>query len=69
MSSSTAATASTPAEAKHYETAAKDRISMPHKLIYGLGGFVNNLLAAAIGSMIIVLPRTAKACQLVEMVD
>lgn len=41
--------------AKHYETAPEDRISLPHKLIYGLGGFVNNLLAAASGGMIIVL--------------
>ncbi len=39
----------------HYETAPEDRISVPHKLIYGLGGFVNNLLAAASGGMIIVL--------------
>ena len=35
----------------HYETAPEDRISLPHKLIYGLGGFVNNLLAAASGGM------------------
>ena len=41
--------------AKHYETAPEDRISLPHKLIYGLGGFVNTLLAAASGGMIIVL--------------
>ncbi len=41
--------------AKHYETAPQDRISLPHKLIYGLGGFVNNLLAAASGGMVIVL--------------
>jgi GPH family glycoside/pentoside/hexuronide:cation symporter len=40
---------------KRYVTAPEDRISLPHKLIYGLGGFVNNLLAAAIGGMIIVL--------------
>lgn len=39
----------------HYETAAQDRISLAQKLIYGLGGFVNNLLAAAIGGMTIVL--------------
>ena len=39
----------------HYATAPEDRISFPHKLIYGLGGFVNNLLAAAIGGMVIVL--------------
>jgi GPH family glycoside/pentoside/hexuronide:cation symporter len=40
---------------QHYATAAEDRISFPHKLIYGLGAFVNNILAAAIGSMVIVL--------------
>ena len=45
----------TASAAKHYETAPEDRISLPHKLIYGLGGFVNNLLAAASGGMMIVL--------------
>jgi GPH family glycoside/pentoside/hexuronide:cation symporter len=45
----------TDAAPKHYETAPEDRISLPHKLIYGLGGFVNNLLAAASGGMVIVL--------------
>lgn len=40
---------------KHYETAPQDRISISHKLIYGLGAFVNNLLAAASGGMMIVL--------------
>ncbi len=39
----------------HYETAPVDRIPFHQKLIYGLGAFVNNLLAAAIGSMVIVL--------------
>jgi len=39
----------------HQETAPQDRISFPHKLIYGSGAFVNNLLAAAIGGMSIVL--------------
>lgn len=39
----------------HYETAAADRIPFGKKLIYGLGAFVNNTLAAAIGGMIIVL--------------
>ncbi len=43
------------AATKHYETAPEDRISLAHKLIYGLGAFVNNLLAAAIGGMAIVL--------------
>jgi GPH family glycoside/pentoside/hexuronide:cation symporter len=39
----------------HYETAAEDRLSFSQKLIYGSGAFVNNLLAAAIGGMVIVL--------------
>lgn len=39
----------------HYQTAPEDRIPFRHKVIYGLGAFVNNLLAAAIGSMVIVL--------------
>jgi len=42
-------------EAAHYETAPQDRIPFSLKLIYGLGAFVNNLLAGAIGGMIIVL--------------
>ncbi|MGI9341663.1 MAG: MFS transporter [Gammaproteobacteria bacterium] len=42
-------------EATHYETAAEDRIPFYQKLIYGCGAFVNNLLAAAIGGMVIVL--------------
>jgi GPH family glycoside/pentoside/hexuronide:cation symporter len=40
---------------KHYQTAPEDRISLLHKVIYGFGAFVNNLLAAAIGGMVIVL--------------
>ena len=40
---------------KHYETAPEDRISLPQKIIYGTGAFVNNLLAAAIGGMAIIL--------------
>jgi GPH family glycoside/pentoside/hexuronide:cation symporter len=40
---------------EHYETPPQDRISIPQKVIYGLGAFVNNLLAAAIGGMSIVL--------------
>ncbi len=40
---------------KHYETAPEDRLPFSQKLIYGLGAFVNNLLAAAIGGMVIVL--------------
>jgi GPH family glycoside/pentoside/hexuronide:cation symporter len=43
------------AEIKHYDTAPEDRITLPHKLLYGVGAFVNNLLAAAIGGMAIVL--------------
>ena len=43
------------AAVKHYETAPEDRISLAHKVIYGLGAFVNNLLAAAIGGMAIIL--------------
>lgn len=39
----------------HYDTAPKDRISWFHKGIYGLGAFINNLLAAASGGMMIVL--------------
>jgi GPH family glycoside/pentoside/hexuronide:cation symporter len=42
-------------QASHFETAPEDRIPFPQKVIYGLGAFVNNLLAAAIGGMIIVL--------------
>lgn len=41
--------------ATHYKTAPEDRIPTHQKLIYGLGAFVNNLLAAAIGGMVIVL--------------
>lgn len=41
--------------AGHYETAPEDRIPLFHKIIYGFGAFVNNLLAAAIGGMVIVL--------------
>jgi len=43
------------ATTKHYQTAPEDRISLAQKIIYGLGAFVNNLLAAAIGGMAIVL--------------
>lgn len=41
--------------APHYETAPEDRIPLHLKVVYGLGAFVNNLLAAAIGGMTIVL--------------
>lgn len=39
----------------HHTTQPADRISLPNKLAYGVGAFVNNLLAAAIGGMSIVL--------------
>ena len=42
-------------DAKHYETADKDRIPLRLKIVYGLGAFVNNTLADAIGRMMIVL--------------
>ncbi len=41
--------------ATHYQTAPQDRIPFHLKLVYGSGAFVNNLLAAAIGGMVIVL--------------
>lgn len=41
--------------AQKCQTAAEDRISFTKKFIYGLGGLTNNLLGAAIGSMLIVL--------------
>ena len=36
-------------------TAPEDRVSSPHKIAYGIGGFVNNLLAQGIGNMMVVL--------------
>ena len=41
--------------ATHYKTAPEDRIKLSHKAAYGAGAFVNNLLAAASGGMMIVL--------------
>ena len=38
-----------------HRTAPADRISFPHKVCYGIGGFVNNLLAQGIGNMMVVL--------------
>ena len=38
-----------------HRTATEDRISFPHKVVYGVGGFVNNLLAQGIGNMMAVL--------------
>ena len=40
---------------EHYETAPQDKIPTLQKLIYGAGAFVNNLLAASIAAMAIVL--------------
>ncbi len=40
---------------QHYLTAPEDRISFLQKIIYGLGALCNNLLAAALGCMAIVL--------------
>ena len=39
----------------HYETAAEDRSPFLLKIVYGFGAFVNTILAAAIGGMVIVL--------------
>ena len=39
----------------HAKTAPEDRIGMPQRLAYGSGAFVNNLLGAASGGMMIVL--------------
>lgn len=41
--------------AKHVRTAPEDRISVGQRAIYGVGAFVNNLLGAASGGMMIVL--------------
>ncbi|MBN2170103.1 MAG: MFS transporter [Candidatus Krumholzibacteriota bacterium] len=41
--------------AAHTRTAAEDRVRFAHRLAYGAGAFVNNLLAAASGGMMIVL--------------
>lgn len=40
---------------EHYTTAPEDKIPFFSKVIYGFGAMVNNLLAAAIGGMVIVL--------------
>jgi len=39
----------------HHVTAPEDRVPFVHRIIYGLGAFVNNLLGAASGGMMIVL--------------
>jgi GPH family glycoside/pentoside/hexuronide:cation symporter len=40
---------------KHFETAIEDKLPFLHKLAYGLGQVCNNLLAASLGCMMIVL--------------
>jgi GPH family glycoside/pentoside/hexuronide:cation symporter len=42
-------------ESQHYTTAPEDRISVLHKAAYALGMLVNNLQAAALGAMVIIL--------------
>jgi GPH family glycoside/pentoside/hexuronide:cation symporter len=42
-------------DATHHQTAARDRIPFVKKVIFGAGAFVNNILAYAMGGMIIVL--------------
>ncbi len=42
-------------EVAHCKTKPEDRVSLGQKLVYGLGGLVNNLLGAAVGCMAIVL--------------
>ena len=42
-------------QATHHTTPPEDRIPLAQKIVYGLGAFVNNLLAASIGGMVIVL--------------
>ena len=42
-------------DSQHSKTAPEDRIRFSHKLAYGAGAFVNNLLAAASSGMMIVL--------------
>ena len=40
---------------KHYQTAPEDRIPFIQKVVFGAGAFVNNILAYAMGGMVIVL--------------
>ena len=42
-------------EEQHYATAPADRIPVHQRIIYGSGAFANNLLAGAIGGMVIAL--------------
>jgi GPH family glycoside/pentoside/hexuronide:cation symporter len=39
-------------ELQYFETAPEDKIFLSKKLIYGLGAFVNNILAVAIDGMV-----------------
>ena len=41
--------------AEHFETAPEDRIPFIQKVVFGAGAFVNNILAYAMGGMVIVL--------------
>ncbi|MEN8008085.1 MAG: MFS transporter [Candidatus Krumholzibacteriota bacterium] len=41
--------------ATHYKTAPEDRVKVSHRVAYGAGAFVNNMLAAASGGMMIIL--------------
>ena len=43
------------ASAVPQKTAPEDRVSLTHRVVYGAGAFVNNILAAASGGMMIVL--------------
>ncbi len=42
-------------ETEHYETAVEDRLPFMQKFAYGLGMLANNLQAAAIGALPIIL--------------
>ncbi len=42
-------------ESTHHATRPEDRVAIPQRLAYGAGAFVNNLLSAASGGMMIVL--------------
>ena len=42
-------------ETEHYETAAEDRLPFMQKFAYGLGMLANNLQAAAIGALPVIL--------------
>ena len=42
-------------ETEHYETAAEDRLPFLKKFAYGLGMLANNLQAAAVGALPIIL--------------